>query len=503
MIKPLLSKTQYIKAKGCRLNLYNYLNRKEALTPLNAEARYNIFAGQKFEEIARTIFNKKGEMVNCAPWEITQGLERTKKLMDEGVDVIYEATVMNDIGVYARIDILGKDNDGAYHIVEVKCSDGPPKEYHLLDVGFQLYVAQTSGLNIKSTSLAMSKKWYQREEKIDAGKMVELYEVSAQLTSVIKSISEDIQEIIDFKVSKTEPEAPIGSHCLKPFQCESWEFCSKRESVPEASVFNVFRKGKKLDKYLNAKKYGIGDIDEDESLTKLQDLVVQAFKTGREYYSFTDLKKFVSQLKYPLNFVDYETIAPKIPIYPGCKSKEMIPFQFSLHIQHAPGMKDDELTHIEFLSDGKMDERETFTKQLISSMDNGGSVIVYYKGFEVERNNELARKFPQYSSGLDNINSRVVDIFEPFKSKHIYNSKMNGSASLKYVYPAMCPEKEGYSALDIKNGGDASFMYLDSIINPDFPEHEREKLLSNLRAYCALDTLSMKHILDKILKIIA
>jgi hypothetical protein len=76
----------------------------------------------------------------------------------------------------------------------------------------------------------------------------------------------------------------------------------------------------------------------------------------------------------------------------------------------------------------------------------------------------------------------------------------NGSFSIKNVLPALCPDDPSlrYDKLNITNGGDASLIYKNfNEINPD----DHEKVLSDLYAYCRLDTLAMVKILEHLISI--
>ena len=60
------------------------------------------------------------------------------------------------------------------------------------------------------------------------------------------------------------------------------------------------------------------------------------------------LVDILDSLKYPLYFIDYESIQPAIPVYDGTKPYQQIPFQYSLHIIKE---KEAPLEHKEFLAD--------------------------------------------------------------------------------------------------------------------------------------------------------
>jgi len=65
-----------------------------------------------------------------------------------------------------------------------------------------------------------------------------------------------------------------------------------------------------------------------------------------------------------------------------------------------------------------------------------GSVVVYNIGFESRINRELSVSFPNHADALEGINSRMVDLLVPFRSRYLYHPKMMGSASIKKVLPA-------------------------------------------------------------------
>ena len=126
-----------------------------------------------------------------------------------------------------------------------------------------------------------------------------------------------------------------------------------------------------------------------------------------------------------------------------------------------------------------------------------GHVIVYNQSFEIARNNDLARDFPEYATALNAINSRIIDLLEPFKKRWLYNPNQKSSASIKAVLPAFTDLS--YDDLEISHGGDAMLQY-NAFINGSLPEAEQPALWDNLIEYCKQDTYAMVLILDVIRK---
>jgi hypothetical protein len=74
--------------------------------------------------------------------------------------------------------------------------------------------------------------------------------------------------------------------------------------------------------------------------------ICTAMQTGQSWFS-TDLKGEFESLKYPLYFMDFETVNPAIPRFVGMHPYDHIPFQFSVHVQQEPGAAP---KHLEFLA---------------------------------------------------------------------------------------------------------------------------------------------------------
>ena len=63
--------------------------------------------------------------------------------------------------------------------------------------------------------------------------------------------------------------------------------------------------------------------------------------------------EFLSTLTYPIYHLDFETFQQAVPQWSGISPYQQIPFQYSLHIEHANG----ELEHREFLAPAGADPR--------------------------------------------------------------------------------------------------------------------------------------------------
>ena len=231
-------------------------------------------------------------------------------------------------------------------------------------------------------------------------------------------------------------------------------------------------------------------MPDDYPLSDNQLLQVQSDKTREVIIDKKGIQNFLSTLKYPLYFLDFESFNPAIPVYDQSKPYQQIVFQYSLHILNKPG---GQLQHKEFLAQPKGDPRIPMIEQLINEIGRKGDIVVYNKGFETGRLNEIARDFPKYEPAIQNIVLRIVDLMTPFQQKLYYTPEMKGSYSITNVLPALIPGFS-YADLEINQGGDASLAF-ENLLN-ETDKKLFDKTRRNLLDYCKLDTLAMVEILQ-------
>ena len=225
---------------------------------------------------------------------------------------------------------------------------------------------------------------------------------------------------------------------------------------------------------------------------------IEAFLDNADVINKDILRNFTNELRWPLYFLDYESIMPAVPMFDNSRPYQQICFQFSLHVQRTPG---GELEHYEYLHDDpNTDPRPGLIKKLIETTGDSGSVIVYNQGFEQGRNTEMARDFPEYAAQLQAINDRMVDLLIPFRERGLYRPCQKGSASIKQTLPAFVPEMT-YANLGIHNGTEASDQFMAFMTGKQTSEQTKE-MMANLHEYCGQDTMAMVKLLDVIQNIL-
>ncbi|NIS15277.1 MAG: DUF2779 domain-containing protein, partial [candidate division Zixibacteria bacterium] len=234
----------------------------------------------------------------------------------------------------------------------------------------------------------------------------------------------------------------------------------------------------------------IGDIPATFPLSQIQDRIRLSVTNQQEYIS-KDLKAELNDVKYPIHFLDFETIGLALPRYADTRPYQTIPFQWSDHILYENG----KLDHREYLCNEDKDPREEFTQTLLDALGTEGSIVIY-TSYETGVLNSLIEHFPQYADVLQSVIDRFIDLYAIIR-RHYYHPKFYGSFSLKNVLPALVPEMR-YENLSIQEGMQASIEYL-RMIDSATPEEEKARIRQDLLTYCGQDTLAMVKIRDKLL----
>lgn len=483
-----ISKSAFVRGIQCYKSLYLNKYHRE-LEDKVSESQQAIFdKGTNVGILAQKLFPNGTDLASYIPSNFSKVFTETYRLLQLESPVIYEAGFKYN-NLLCFIDILTKVN-GKWYAYEVKGSTSV-KDVYLWDTAFQYHLITSSGIELEDMSVVFLNNQYIRDGELDIKQLFTIESVKDRILLLLPKVKAHIKQMKSMLGNNAIPDINIGPHCNDPYGCSFMGHCW--QNIPEYSVFNISRLSS--DKKFLLFEEGItevSDVPVDFPLSDNQQLQVFAEKSGETTINKNEIRSFVDSLQYPLYFLDFETFQSGIPMFNQSKPFQQITFQYSLHIQQTPNGV---LIHKEFLAEAKNDPRVPLIEQLIKDIGNRGDIIVYNKGFETARLNEIARDFPKYASHTDKIVSRVVDLMNPFSEKHYYTPDVRGSYFIKKVLPALVPQLS-YKGLNIAQGGDASLAF-ENLYN------ETDKTIINqtrkdLLDYCKLDTLAMVRILEKL-----
>jgi len=479
----MLSKSDYLRYLQCKKCLWLYKHRKD-LKPEISESQEAIFEqGYEVENYALELFPKGVEIEDV----FSGGDEKTKKLVEQGEKVIYQATAMAE-GLWVMADIFVKNGD-KWDIYEVKSST-EVKDVHVADLCFQKIAFEKSGFQIGDTYLVHINNKYVKNGDINPRELLTIENISEQVENLRSSVETDIPNAMKLVEENSEPTVKLLKQCKKPYECPYREYCFR--DIPAYSVYNITRiKEDKLADLLDMDIMQVHDVPDGFPLSTAQENQVLAARKGEPIIEPKEIKSILDSLAYPLYFLDYETISPAIPLYDGTSPYQQVCFQYSLHVLRD---RDSELEHYEYLGDGNENPVPELLKNMNRDIGTGGTVIVWNKSFEMSRNKEMAKMYPDYADFLHSVNERVFDLMEIFSKQNYVHPEFRGSCSIKKVLPVLVPELS-YKDLEIQEGGTASLKWFN-IARGDTTG--KDQILKNLLKYCELDTLAMVRIWEEL-----
>ena len=484
MIK--ISKSDYVLWVKCPNALWFKKFRKDLQPEMNTAV---LERGTAVGELACDAF-PDGVRITAKPWEYA-AVAQTLDAMHNNAPFIYEATLSTPTGEYCAVDILRNNNDGTWDIIEVK-STTSPHEYHYLDASFQRFVFMSCGVRIRNCYIMILNKDYVRHGALNLSELFAMHPVESDDLRDMDVVAADIEKI------RATLAAPVSDTVISKARCNKFYECGYKfhcwRNVPSYSVFDVFR-GATADEIYAQYGADLTKIPAELYSKQMYAGDIEAFLDNIDVVRPEILAEFTKNLTWPLYFLDYESIQPAVPMFDNSRPYQQICFQFSLHVQRAPGGA---LEHYEYLhEDASTDPRPGLIKRLIETIGNTGSVIVYNQSFEEVRNREMATDFPEYADALGAINSRMVDLLIPFRYRGLYRPCQCGSASIKQTLPAFVPDMS-YTNLGIHNGTEASEQFMAFMCGTQTPE-QTSQMLTNLREYCGQDTLAMVRLLDVVM----
>lgn len=483
----MLSKSQYVRGLQCHKALWLLKHRPELKQKPDAQSESLFETGHTVGALACQLF-PNGVEIEFNSKDFDGMVRKTQQLIESGVEVIYEATFKEN-GIFAMADILVKQKDG-WAVYEVKASTGV-KPYHQDDAAIQWY-ALSNALPITKACIVHVNNQYVRQGELDVNGLFTIEDITEIVLAKQQQIPAALKNI-ETMLKEGEPTIDIGPQCSDPHDCDFSDHCWSH--IPEPSVFNLYRMtGEKKFEHYQQGKIEYSDFTDDGNLNEVQSIQIASSLNNRPFVNPNIIQDFFNTLKYPINFLDFETFMEAIPRFDGQKPYMQMPFQYSLHIMQ----KDGALAHKEHLGDERIDPREDLVIQMLNDITDTGSIMAYNMAFEKRMIKEMAAAYPAYSKQLLQLLERFVDLLDPFRKLGYYHPDFNGSFSIKSVLPALFPNDPelDYKALNIQHGG----MAMDTFANLHKlkDSEKREQIMNDLLAYCRLDTLAMVRICQKI-----
>lgn len=360
---------------------------------------------------------------------------------------------------------------------------------------------------------------------------------------------EDYQPIIVKEIATLESyiatphdvnaKTPVGPWCAcgKNTECVFCSHCFKKlRDVPDANRsnnymnFRGFKAGAVSDKFqlINKGYYKFDDVPVEWLEKENHKIQRECYDNGIEHI---DKEKMTAWFRYlgkgPIYHFDFESFPCPLPRFKGESPYQQSVFEFSLHIERAPGVCDKNSDNIIFLNEEcDTDEREALVKAIVDNFEFNedgslhGIMLAQNTSFEIGRLNELAAIFPKYSKYLLAIADKTADLIHLLKTNmelyeaefgkgsaetiNYYHPDLSGSYSIKRTLPVLVPSLS-YDEMkkhEVGNGVQAYITYLNYNEGPGKTRdmNTKKERREALCRYCQQDTWAMVEILRAVRK---
>jgi predicted RecB family nuclease len=486
---PMLSKSRFLAGLQCPLRLWHQCYNRELASEVSPAQQAIFDVGQDVGRLATALY-PRGILATEDPFHHDRAVEDTLEAMaNPQIPAIFEAAFVHD-DVRIRVDILARLRNGRWNLIEVKSATSA-KDIHVHDVAIQYHVLEGSGLKVADAGiLHLNNKYVYDGTLLELSRLYTFSDLTEHVLTLQQELPSKLVEFKEMLAGSIPPQITPSRHCLSPYVCEFWDHCTAE--MPEYWVMHLT--GVREERLNELKAMGIEDIrniPKTFALTELQERIRTCI-LNREEHVAPELEEELTNVEYPLHFLDFETVSPAIPRYPNTRPYQAIPFQWSDHILSETG----DLVHFGYLFREDTDPREDFVNSLLETLNEKGTIFTY-SNYEMRIIGELADLLPQKRQPLLAALDRFKDLHSLIR-RYFYTAAFRGSFSLKSVLPALVHDMS-YDDLTIQEGTQASLEYL-RLLSPETSAEQKKEIEQALLAYCGYDTLAMVKIRTSLLE---
>jgi hypothetical protein len=454
--------------------------------PTEAEL-FRMEQGQEIGILARQLY-PGGIVLNGDgrdPAEIARGLER-----NVSINTLFEVTAQAGVFV-AKADILARDGSG-WQILEVKSNFSDTKNMKDLvdDLAYTVMVFRRAGVRVVKASLVLLSRNYRFSDGTD--RLFQIVEKTSEVNDRAVEFESEADSVARVLFDKTQPVPALVSACR---DCVVYEDKCLGSGVTH-TVLEIPRLHHTKLKRLS--QDGIIDalqIPDGLNLNECQQRAKKAMVSGKIVVE-PGLRAALQDVQWPCHYLDFETVATFLPLYPthGCHRQTVT--QFSIHRRESI---DAEPSHCEYLADPKKNCERELAEALIEKLDRAGSILAY-TNFEEKRIEALRDEFPDLADSLQAILSRLKDLEKVIES-NIYHPEFGGSFSIKAVLPALVPELS-YAELEVRDGETAVARFA-RMAKGEVSGDKAQAIRRQLLEYCKMDSYGMLKLHEVLVRLAA
>lgn len=481
-----LSKTDFLSGLQCPRHLWWRRHEPDAVELQPDKVLQDLFdQGNQVGELARAQF-ANGVLIDRRRGQFNEAVQRTADAIAGGAEVVFEAAFHAD-GLNIAADIMVRRDDG-WHLIEVK-SSSQCKAEHVPDAAVQAHVLAANGLAPVEISIMHLNREFLHP---DVGELFTRTDVSEAVPGALMDVATEARRQLTV-LEGALPEVEIGAHCFEPRECVFHDRCWPTDERHISTLYNVGPK--KTITYMASGIHTLDDLKPNAKLPATARRQLRALEAGTMIIEPTLASELEALQCEPLGFLDFETIARAIPVWPAMAPWGQAAAQFSYHESSGDGT----YVHNAHLAEGPEDARPVVAELLVEATQRAKKVVMY-SPFEKTQIRALARAVPHLAGELLELEGKLVDLL-PIVRNNVYHPAFRGSFSIKSVLPALVPELS-YNDLVIVNGMVASVEIARLLFVADrIPADERDRVRQDLLAYCERDTWATVRLLEELRKL--
>jgi hypothetical protein len=471
---PWLTKSRFTSGLQCPKRLWN-----EVHAPLEQPMADNVafVNGRQIDQLVQKL--RPGVVVSRDRGMPAAIAETARLMRQPEVTVLYQpAFRAGDQAVIA--DVLRRSAHRAT-LVEVKSSTGV-KPQHIADVGFQTLVLRAARVPVDRVTLAHVDSRFVLRKPGDYDGLIAEVDVTNEVEAELPGIAESAAALQGVLASRAPPSIAMGPQCQSPYECPFVDRCTREQGAPpEFPVELLPRGGQAIDSLRQAGYADLTEVPAELLTGELHQRVHQATVSAQPYF---DAGATVQLREYPCPraYLDFEAIGLAVPELVGTRPYQMLPFQFSLHVERSPT----QIEHSEFLAIESFGDFRAMAQALLQAVPDSGPVFAYHAPFEHGVLDDLAERVPELASGLKEVAGRLIDLL-PVTRAAYYHRDMKGSWSIKAVLPTIAPALDYRELEDVQEAGAAQLAFLQ-LHEGKLPPSRDAALRRALLEYCKRDT---------------
>jgi hypothetical protein len=526
-IKPLdsaapLSKSKFVHGMQCPLYLWLEV-RTDAPQPEPGAFTQALFAaGNEVGELARQRWDRRLEAAGKPPGVLItddhtqhdKAVDHTAAALASGAVAIYEAAFTHG-GVKVRVDVLERLGDGSFALHEVKSTSKYDEKKHLMDAAVQLWVVRGAGLSVSHVGLVHINKEYEWPGgEYDLEQLFAEEDVTRAAGAQQEAMGVDVARLSRVLESDQPPVVPDDVKHKAPYECPYLEICPQIDHATEHPIAELPSCSKVMRRRAEAAGCrSLLDIDEQMA----HEILVYSGGDPHERWLHTwkatvtgeriildECPEWIGALEMPIRHLDFETVGAPLPIVLNTHPFEVVPLQYSIHIDDGLG----ELEHREFIADPEdPDPRRTLIERMLEDLGEYGDII-HWSPYERTVILHLAghSRYAQYRDRLVALALRLSDLGKAVDD-WVFDGDFHGRWSIKKVYPVLVPGGDSehlnagesqvlsYDDLDGVAKGDEAAMMLLEYMRPQTAPERRDDIRRQLLTYCELDTWATVEVL--------